>query len=180
MQKYKSFTIIEIILVIIVIAILAAVVAPSAINAIENAKVVAIINELQAIKKAVLSYHFDTGKWGLACTDLYLVVAWDKCFLMVDDGNPKWNGPYLTEPPGENPFGTGYFYFSPPHPTRYWNLNNPNFEHFIGTLSISNRIDQKIDQALDDGRLDKGYVRCIPYFGQAAIGYLISRKGDID
>ena len=106
--KNSGFTLMEVIGVMAVIAIIAAVAAPQIFQAIEDAKVSALVQEANDLKGTVARYYKDTGTWPRhipsRSEDHYNQ-------LMVNSdsrGNPVngWNGPYL-EGEMDNPITPG-------------------------------------------------------------------------
>ena len=93
-QKFlPGFTLIELMVVIAIIGILGVVITPMVINAIEKAKVVRVIAEIDAITKAAEVYNIDTNQWppdydSIAATRLING-------LTVNPGVAGWDGPYL-------------------------------------------------------------------------------------
>lgn len=96
--RQSGFTLIEMIGVMAIIAILAAVATPKILDAIDDAKVSAYIQEADALKQAAIKYYKDTGKW-----PRHIPSNSNKRYhnLMVNDANgsgakiPGWDGPYL-------------------------------------------------------------------------------------
>lgn len=88
MNDQRGFTLIEMIGVLAVIAILAAIVAPKIIEAINEARMNSLAEEIASIRTAVASYYKDTGA--------FPAVNGSRNDLMSKpQGIKNWNGPYL-------------------------------------------------------------------------------------
>lgn len=95
-KKNSGFTLMEVIGVLAVIAILAAVATPQIFQAIQDAKVTAMVQTANDLKAAVARYYRDTGKWpshvpGHANDQ-------NRQLMKNTDGAspiPGWDGPYL-------------------------------------------------------------------------------------
>ncbi len=104
----KGFTLMEVIGVLAVIAIIAAVATPQIFQAIQDAKVTALVQEANDLKSSVARYYKDTGTW-----PRHIPTNKKNGFrqLMVNkDRKGKkisgWDGPYL-EAELQNPIVTG-------------------------------------------------------------------------
>ena len=96
-QGSKGFTLMEVIGVLAVIAIIAAVATPQIFQAIQDAKVTALVQEANDLKAAVARYYKDTGTWP---RHIPSSTRNGQRQLMVNRdrrGNPitGWDGPYL-------------------------------------------------------------------------------------
>jgi len=170
MIKKSSFTLIELIVVIAIIAILAAVVAPNAYKAIEKAQAASTGKSYKSIKTSVLSHYVDTGLWAYKVVDCVgslgsvCTTYFENSFFMIDTGELGWDGPYLNEAPGANPFGGEYVYMIG---LGIYFTDYP--ETVLGVQNISTRVvtaeigdikrQQKVDAILDDGNLLTGAMR---------------------
>lgn len=118
----KGFTLIELLVVIAIIAILAAVVAPNAFRAIEKSKAATFTSDANTIKKAMVLYYADTGKYpnySYNGTDKDIFNWIGQAFFVKGDISGKssavtmsiptgWNGPYVERWLQKTPFG-GYY-----------------------------------------------------------------------
>ena len=173
----KYFTLIEIIVVIIIIASLAAIVTPCALNAIHNAKISRMANDLKAIRKGALAYYIDTGYCpntrgggGDATSQALMYNVWN---------HNGWEGPYLDSWPivpwGDDPYFIGGI---------SGNIFNSTGliarEYIIYVVRFTDTdVINKIDAIIDDGDINKGYFRYIT-IPLPIIAYLISRDGPVD
>ncbi|MCP5145784.1 MAG: prepilin-type N-terminal cleavage/methylation domain-containing protein [Gammaproteobacteria bacterium] len=93
----RGFTLIEMIGVMAVIAILGSVAAPKIFDAIEDAKVSAFIQQVNALSQAVAKFQTDTGRWPrhnpTQAQDRYHQLIINS----LDNTNPipGWQGPYI-------------------------------------------------------------------------------------
>jgi general secretion pathway protein G len=105
----RGFSLLEIVIAVALLATLAAVVAMRSGGAIDKGKVGAVVQTVDTLKNACVSYHTDTGQF-----------AWE--YSGYDATNRKlsgtqtisgWSGPYLEAPltNGKNPWGgSAYLY----------------------------------------------------------------------
>lgn len=205
-RKENAFTLIELIVVIAIIAILAAIIAPNAFRAIEKAKVVRAIQDVNAITKAAMAFRADVGlwpgsQWGTMPGDPYSPAPYGEGFVtppQVHTGTPaeqtraqtaiaNWNGPYL-EKWGMTPWGMPYM----------WDYNNwdasgdgiPN-EHIVwldlaqspGPYNQNQKVPPpsrvQIDRKVDGGDgFNNGNVQVMdtPFYGDSIM--VMSHQGD--
>jgi prepilin-type N-terminal cleavage/methylation domain-containing protein len=117
----KSFTLIELMVVIAIIGILGVVITPVVGKAIEKAKIAKAIAEAKALETALDALYVDTGRqpgdnprfWitFISLDPDYSNLSFDpdrmrlSSLLTDDDGWPGWDGPYLKNLHGRNPWG---------------------------------------------------------------------------
>jgi len=109
-KKQSGFTLIEMIGVMAVIAILASAAAPRVFDAIEDAKVSKLVQQVQTMKTASSKYYADTGTY-----PLYYTASNNHYYhslMFKDSANTSgverkgWNGPYVDKEP-EHPVTPG-------------------------------------------------------------------------
>ncbi|MEM9744091.1 MAG: prepilin-type N-terminal cleavage/methylation domain-containing protein [Pseudomonadota bacterium] len=107
----KGFTLMELIGAMAVITVLAAVAMPQIFNAIQEARVSALIREANELSSVVARYYEDTGTWPRH-TPNDAKAHQRQLMLNVANGAqapiPGWDGPYL-ENDLENPINAGAF-----------------------------------------------------------------------
>lgn len=112
----RSFTLIELMVVVAVLGILAAILVPNAIGIIDRARSSRAQADLKVLQTAMLSYRSDigelpprgdfyTGRGSYTNNRLGRVNR----ALMRNDGT-NWNGPYLNDEIGLDPWGRSYLY----------------------------------------------------------------------
>jgi general secretion pathway protein G len=105
----SGFTLIELLVVIVVIAILASVVAPEVFKNVGAAKHTTAKSQIEELSSALAAYrlanngYYPTTQQGLDA--LYTIPSIDP--------PPTWNGPYITKPIPNDPWGRPYIYMSP-------------------------------------------------------------------
>ena len=106
----KGFTLMEVIGVLAVIAIIAAVATPQIFQAIQDAKVTALVQEANDLKSAVARYYKDTGTWPRHTPSSnrngqkQLMVNSDRRGNQIQG----WDGPYI-EAELQNPITAGAY-----------------------------------------------------------------------
>ncbi|MEM7763797.1 MAG: prepilin-type N-terminal cleavage/methylation domain-containing protein [Pseudomonadota bacterium] len=110
-RKQQGFTLMEMVGVVAVIAILASIATPMIFDAIRNAKVSAVVQDVNTLKTAVARYYADTGDYpfyrptGTNDGQRQLLVNRNRS----NNGDvPGWSGPYI-ETELENRITTGAF-----------------------------------------------------------------------
>jgi len=102
----KGFTLTELLVVLVIIGLLAALVGPVLYQRINPAKQSVARAQIEGFMTALDSYFLDVGKFpsqqqGLAA------------LRTRQEGESKWNGPYLKKEIPSDPWGTPYSYRSP-------------------------------------------------------------------
>ncbi|MEM9172715.1 MAG: type II secretion system protein GspG [Pseudomonadota bacterium] len=100
--RTTGFTLMEMIGVVAVIAILAAMATPMIFDAIRDARITAIANEVSTLRTAVARYYADTGRVP-ENIPLDSNVNNDLLIRNSASGVPGWNGPYIETHP-KNPW----------------------------------------------------------------------------
>ncbi len=99
LSAQKGFTLVEMIGVMAVIAILAAIAAPRVFDAIEDAKVTSLVQQINTFKTAATQVYKDTGRfphYRSDQTNAYYNTFMNKNSLNTANADmPGWNGPYL-------------------------------------------------------------------------------------
>lgn len=177
----RGFTLIELLVVIAIIGILAAIIAPNAFKAIEKAKVVKVISDVNAIKTAALLYYSDAGVLPPDDDDYTSGGVGNHLADFFDNvaGVEGWDGPYL-ESKGQNPFNKRPV-DSPEYGYQWegtWRASNPSANTSpidfdgdgtndpcveMGFVDLSDErlqyVMEEIDKKLDDGNLNTGNYR---------------------
>ncbi len=87
----SGFTLIEIMVVVIIISILSALVAPQFFNRLDQAKEVAVQNDIKAISSQLAMYRLDNYNYPSSGEGLKSLVS--------NSGKNTWRGPYLDKMP---------------------------------------------------------------------------------
>lgn len=108
LQSNKGFTLVEMIGVMAVIAILAGFAVPRVYEAIEDAKVTAVVQQIQSLKTATAEFYADTGRFPLYHSTNAAAGTggnYYNQFMKKDSLNtsgadiPGWSGPYFDKMP---------------------------------------------------------------------------------
>jgi len=87
-EHNDGFTLMEVIIAVAIVAIMAGAVAPVIHNEINNARSEATVRELDSIKRGLLGFYEDTGRFPSEAEGLTALIA--------DPGIPSWQGPYVS------------------------------------------------------------------------------------
>ncbi len=108
--KQSGFTLIEMIGVLAVIAILASVAAPRVFEAIEDAKVSKLVQQVQNMKTAATKFYSDTGRYPIyystQTNHYYHSLIYQDSLNTANANMTGWNGPYVDIEP-EHPVTPG-------------------------------------------------------------------------
>lgn len=109
MNKCKEsggFSYIEMILVITLMLILGGIVAGNGRSIVSRAKRIAAGAQIRVFETALSAYELDCGSY--PSEGQGLKALWEKPSLYPVP--EEWNGPYLSSPPGRDPWGNEYCY----------------------------------------------------------------------
>lgn len=102
----EGWTFVETVISVAIVLTLSSATGVAAYRYLESARIAACRGELTAIALALESYAIDSGVY--PTTEQGLDALWNPPYLYpVPEG---WNGPYLSAPPGRDPWGNRYFY----------------------------------------------------------------------
>lgn len=90
-KQQSGFTLIEIMVVVIIISILSALVAPQFFSKLDQAKEIAVKNDIKAIESQMEMYKLDNYEFPNTGEGIKALVS--------DTGKRTWSGPYLKETP---------------------------------------------------------------------------------
>jgi len=109
----NAFTLIELLLVMVILVVLAAIVVPKFAGRSEQAKKTATITEISSFKTALELFEGDNSQYPSTEQGLQA--------LGSNVGNwQNWHGPYIENPPLNDPWGHPYIYrFPGTHGTSY-------------------------------------------------------------
>lgn len=164
MRTQRGFTLIEIIGVMAVIAIIAAMATPRIFDAIEDAKITSLLQQVKTLKGSIAEYYSDTGTWPRH-TPSHANNGRHNLMLNEDTaGNaiPGWDGPYL-EQELTNPFIEGGYVDVLQTSASAYACDIDGDGNQDGSFAVyridgvSDRIAKKVSQMLDkDGSVSTG------------------------
>ena len=103
-SKFSAgFTLLELLVVVAIIGLLAAYVGPRYVTQLNKSEVTAARTQIEALARALESYHLDNGSYPSA--EIGLIAL-----LKRPNNHPRWNGPYLLKEVPVDPWGNAYFY----------------------------------------------------------------------
>lgn len=102
----KGFTLTELLVVLVIIGLLAALVGPVLYQRINPAKQSVAHAQIENFMNALDSYFLDTGKFPTQQQGL-------AALRVRQEGDSKWNGPYLKKDIPSDPWGNLFVYRSP-------------------------------------------------------------------
>lgn len=109
-KKQSGFTLVEMIGVMAVIAILASAAAPRVFDAIEDAKISRLVQQVQTMKTAASKFYADTGRYPIYYTPqtnhFYHSLMYKDSANTANADLQGWNGPYVDVEP-EHPIKPG-------------------------------------------------------------------------
>ncbi len=111
MKKYynNAFTLIEVMVVVVILAILAAIIVPQVLSRPDQARQVAVKQDILSIENALELYKLDNGNYPSTEQGI-------NALLTKPSGDPipiDWNGPYLKGGIPKDPWGNAYHYKNP-------------------------------------------------------------------
>ena len=102
----KGFTLTELLVVLVIIGLLAALVGPVLYQRINPAKQSVAHAQIENFMSALDTYFLDIGKFPSQ-------QQWLNALRLKQDGDSKWNGPYLKKDIPADPWGSSFVYRSP-------------------------------------------------------------------
>lgn len=102
----KGFTLTELLVVLVIIGLLASLVGPVLYQRINPAKQSVAQAQIENFMTALDSYFMDVGKFPSQQQGL-------SALRVRQEGEPKWNGPYLKKDIPGDPWGNPFLYRSP-------------------------------------------------------------------
>lgn len=107
--KNEAWTFIETLIVIAIVLILTAAVGFSAIKQLDKARIATAKSQIESFTLALDSYYMDNGTY--PSQEQGLNSLWEKPTIPPE---PKaWDGPYLSKPIPDDPWGNAYQYIVP-------------------------------------------------------------------
>lgn len=108
-QKNEAWTFIETLIVIAIVLILTAAVGFSAVKQLDKAKIATAKSQIESFTLALDAYYMDNGTY--PSEEQGLSALWTK---PTSSPEPKyWDGPYLSKPVPDDPWGNPYHYVVP-------------------------------------------------------------------
>lgn len=123
-----GWTFLETIVVIAIILVLTATVGVSSSKILDRARVAATRNEEQLYMLALESYYVDCGTF--PTTQQGLKALWEK--PVFEPVPSLWNGPYLSHPVGNDPWGNPYEYRIPGPSGLPFGIRSLGSDHAVG------------------------------------------------
>lgn len=105
-SSVKGFTLTELLVVLVIIGLLAALVGPVLYQRINPAKQSVARAQIESFMTALDSYYLDVGKFPSQQQGLVSLRA-------RQEGDGKWNGPYLKKDVPNDPWGNPFVYRTP-------------------------------------------------------------------
>jgi general secretion pathway protein G len=105
-SSIKGFTLTELLVVLVIIGLLAALVGPVLYQRINPAKQSVARAQIENFMSALDSYFLDTGKFPTPQQGL-------AALRVRQEGDAKWNGPYLKKDIPADPWGNPFVYRTP-------------------------------------------------------------------
>ncbi len=109
MRALKGFTLLEMLVVLVIIALIVGLVGPRLFTRVDYSRVDTAETQIRMLRGALETFRLDVGRFptqeeGLDI--LYYPPSNDRI-------RTRWRGPYLDEPPPEDPWGNAYLYELP-------------------------------------------------------------------
>ncbi|SEM69451.1 general secretion pathway protein G [Nitrosomonas marina] len=102
----RGFTLLELLVVMVIIGLLAAYVGPKYFSQVGKSEIKMAQAQIDALEKALHQYRLDVGSYPTTENGLSALVA-------QPNDEPKWQGPYLSKVPPDDPWGRPYVYKYP-------------------------------------------------------------------
>ena len=106
----RHFTLTELMVVIVILVLLASIATPMVFRHIRNARIAAAKSQIQNLETAIRDFHNDTKRYPESLDELI-----NKPDDLEEEGENKWDGPYLEAKKGipKDPWGNEYHYETP-------------------------------------------------------------------
>lgn len=173
-ERRSGFQIIELITIVAIIAVLSSIIFVAATKWIRKSKISVLVQDLETIKRAVLTYHKDVSRWpplfnlnpGRGVTALFNEVC--ASGVAPGDGLPDrnfWRGAYIERVKRYHPFSTlNYTTACQPPNSAYGLLCGTVFGGgtavHLRARGIPQDVAQKVDEVIDGGDgFSTGYIR---------------------
>ena len=105
-QSEHGFTLLELLVVMVIIGLLAAYVGPKYFSQVGKSEIKMAQAQIDALEKALHQYRLDVGNYPATENGLAALVT-------QPNDEPKWQGPYLSKMPPNDPWGRPYVYKYP-------------------------------------------------------------------
>lgn len=102
----KGFTLIELLVVLVIITLLATLVGPKMFNKLGSSKVKVARAQIELLTSGLDTYRLDVGMYPSTRQGL-------AALRHAPDGVRHWDGPYLSNPVPDDPWGRSYHYQRP-------------------------------------------------------------------
>jgi len=109
LAKLRGFTLMEMLVVLVIIGMIAGLVGPRLFTRIDHSRVDTAETQIRMLRNALETYRLDVGDFPEESEGLGVL------YQRPSEGraNERWRGPYLDEPPPEDPWGQPYQYSRP-------------------------------------------------------------------
>ena len=105
-KSEHGFTLLELLVVMVIIGLLAAYVGPRYFSQVGKSEIKMAQAQIDALEKALHQYRLDVGSYPSTENGLTALIA-------QPNNEPRWQGPYLSKAPPQDPWGRPYVYKYP-------------------------------------------------------------------
>jgi general secretion pathway protein G len=105
-RSERGFTLLELLVVMVIIGLLAAYVGPKYFSQVGKSEIKMAQAQIDALEKALHQYRLDVGSYPSTENGLAALIA-------QPNNEPRWQGPYLSKAPPQDPWGRPYVYKYP-------------------------------------------------------------------
>ncbi len=105
-KSERGFTLLELLVVMVIIGLLAAYVGPKYFSQVGKSEIKMAQAQIDALEKALHQYRLDVGNYPATENGLAALTT-------QPNNEPKWQGPYLSKTPPDDPWGRPYVYRYP-------------------------------------------------------------------